>query len=214
MAFDEMLDEHEQSERVLAWLRNNGAGIVAGIVLGLGAIYGWQWWKGHDLAQDRKVAALYSQTVDAFGEGRIPADGGRAALTTIDEASPILGTLAGLQLAKAQVEAGKTDAAIATLRGLKNVAPDLKPVVQQRLARLLIDAGKASEALPLLADEHDAMMLDARGDAELALGHRDRAQEAYRKALALVDVADAQHRLIAMKLVAAGGTPPHSEDNS
>ena len=34
MAIDDLLvDEHEQSERVRNWLRNNGIGIIAGIAL-------------------------------------------------------------------------------------------------------------------------------------------------------------------------------------
>ena len=31
---DHLLDEHEQSERVRGWLRQNGAGLFAGVVLG------------------------------------------------------------------------------------------------------------------------------------------------------------------------------------
>ena len=57
-------------------------------------------------------------------------------------------------------------------------------------------------------------MLDARGDAQFALGDRAKAREAYLKALALVDVGDPQHRLLTLKLIEAGGTPPHSEDKT
>ena len=57
-------------------------------------------------------------------------------------------------------------------------------------------------------------MLDAKGDAQFVLGERDKAREAYLKALALVDVADPQHRLLTLKLIEAGGTPPHTEDNT
>ena len=33
MAIDDLLDEHEQSERVRSWLRNNGAGLLGGVAL-------------------------------------------------------------------------------------------------------------------------------------------------------------------------------------
>src|SRR3546814_13226930 len=59
--------------------------------------------------------------------------------------------LAVLDLAKAQVEAGQRDAAIATLRGAESSNPALQQLLPQRLARLLIDAGKAEEAPPALA---------------------------------------------------------------
>ncbi|MBS0229786.1 MAG: tetratricopeptide repeat protein [Proteobacteria bacterium] len=213
MAIDDLLvDEHEQSERVRNWLQHNGIGIVAGIALGLGAIYGWQWWKASQLQQRMAVSESYSQSADALAQGHIPADNGKALISGLDKSSPTLGTLAALELARAQVDAGKRDDAIKTLRDLRTPDPDLAPIVQQRLARLLIDAGKPNDALALLKDEHDPAMLDTRGDAQFALGNLTAAQDAYRKALGLVDVGDPQHRMITLKLIEAGGTPPHSED--
>ena len=50
--------------------------------------------------------------------------------------------------------------------------------------------------------------------AQLALGDRAKAQSDYLKALALVDVADPQHRLLTLKLIEAGGMPPHTEDKT
>ena len=98
------------------------------------------------------------------------------------------------------------------MRNLRDVDADLRPIVRQRLARLLIDAGKAKEALPLLDDDKNPAMLDARGDARFSLGEREQAQKDYLKALALVDVGDPQHRLLTLKLIEAGGTPPHTGD--
>ena len=34
MALDDLLDEHEQSERVRSWIRSNALGLLGGIVLG------------------------------------------------------------------------------------------------------------------------------------------------------------------------------------
>jgi predicted negative regulator of RcsB-dependent stress response len=214
MAIDELLNEHEQSEQVRNWLRNNALGLIGGVGLGLAVIAGWQWWQGQRLHSGMQANASYAQASEAFEAGKIPQDKGQAVIAGLDKNNPTLGTLAALQLAKAQVDAGKRDDAIATLRKQDNAnAADLRPVVRERLARLLIDAGKAKDALPLLDDERDAAMLDVRGDAQFALGDRAKAQEAYRKALALVDVGNPQHRLITMKLIEAGGTPPHAGSN-
>jgi len=214
MALDDLLDEHEQSERVRSWIRNNALGLIGGVALGLGAIVGWQWWQGQKVQRGMAVNGRYAEVVKGYEAGQLPADKGRAALNAIDKGNPTLGTLAALQLAKAQAEAGKRDDAIATLRGLHDLDPDLRAVVRQRLARLLIDAGKGKEALALLDDDKNPAMLDARGDAEFSLGDRTKAQEAYLKALSLVDVADPQHRLLTLKLIEAGGTPPHTEDKT
>lgn len=214
MAIDDLLNEHEQSERVRGWIRSNAIGLIGGVGLGLGAIFGWQWWQGQQSQAQMGVNARYAEVVEQFDAGTVPADKGREVIAAIGKGNPTLGTLAALQLAKAQIEAGKRDDAIATLRNLRDVDADLRPIVRQRLARLLIDAGKAKEALPLLDDDKNPAMLDARGDARFSLGEREQAQKDYLKALALVDVGDPQHRLLTLKLIEAGGTPPHTEDKT
>jgi predicted negative regulator of RcsB-dependent stress response len=115
--------------------------------------------------------------------------------------------LAAMRLAQAQVDAGKEDAAIATLRGAKADA-SLQPLVQLRLARLLTATGKAEEALKIVGEASDSASVEARGDAFMALGKRDQAREAYLKALTGMDVAAPQRRLVELKLTDAGGTPP------
>ena len=147
MALDDLLDEHEQSERVRSWVRSNALGLIGGVALGLGAIAGWQWWQGQQLQRGMAVNGRYAEVVANYEAGRLPADKGRAALEQIGKGNPTLGTLAALQLAKAQAEAGKRDDAIATLRGLHDLDPDLRAVVNQRLARLLVDAGQGKDAL-------------------------------------------------------------------
>ena len=47
MAIDDIYDEHEQGERVRAWLRQNALGLLGGIGLGLALIFGWQYWQKH-----------------------------------------------------------------------------------------------------------------------------------------------------------------------
>ena len=212
MAIDELLNEHEQSEQVRSWLRSNALGLIGGVALGLSVIAGWNWWQTQRLTADMGVNASYAKSVAAFEEGKVPADNGKAVLASLEKGNPTLGTLAALQLAKAQIDAGKRDDAILTLRAIRNPDSDLRPVVQVRLAHLLIDAGKAKDALALLDDEHNAEMLDARGDAQFSLGDFAKAQTAYSKALGLADVGSPQHHLISMKLIEAGGVPPHTED--
>lgn len=212
MAIDDLLNEHEQSERVRSWVRNNAFGLIGGIALGLGAIVGWQWWQGQQQHGRMEMNARYAQAIKQFESGSLPADKGRATLDALGKGNPTLGTLAALQLARAQVEAGNREDAIGTLRNLRDVDPDLRAVVRQRLARLLVDAGKGKDALPLLDDERNAAMLDARGDAHMSLGDKAKAQQDYLKALALVDVGDPQHGVLQFKLIEAGGTPPHTKD--
>ena len=109
MALDDLLDEHEQSERVRSWIRSNALGLIGGIGLGLGAIAGWQWWQGQQLQRGMAVNGRYAQVVANYDAGRLPVDKGRAALDQIGKGNPTLATLAALQLAKAQAEAEGLD---------------------------------------------------------------------------------------------------------
>ena len=211
MAIDEMLNEHEQSEKVRSWLRSNAMGLVGGVALGLAVIIGWQQWQAHQLKSSMGANERYARFVETLEMGKVPQDNGKAALADLKASNLTLATLAALQLAKTQLDAEKPAEAIATLQAYAEVKTDLRPVVRERLARLLIDAGKAKDALPLLDDSKNAASLNALGDVQFILGDREKAQDAYRKALALVDIADPQHHLITLKLVEAGGTPPSTE---
>ena len=204
MAIDDLLDEHEQSERVRNWLKNNGAGLIGGIALGLAVIFGWQWWQKHQVLQAEQANVSYQSALDSIGAAdlkKAQAEVGKL------KGGDTYANLAALRLAKAQVDAGQAEAAIATLRGIK-ADQTLQSLVDLRLAKLLTDAGKGEEALKVLGDAADSASLEARGDALLAAGKRDQARETYLKALTAMDVAAPQRRLVELKLSDLGGTPP------
>ena len=204
MAIDDLLDEHEQSERVRTWLRQNGAGILGGVVLALALIDGWQWWQKQQLgklaeANSRYEAvsrSLQSKDLDEAAREVAALEGGKAG---------IYADLAALELAKAQVEAGKYDDAIKTLRGLK-VEGEFKTLIDQRIARLLVETGKPEEALSQLGDAEDSAGLEIRGDALVAQDKREQARDLYKQSLGKLDVAAPQRRLLEIKLMDVGGS--------
>lgn len=209
MALDDPLDEHEQSEQVLEWLRRNGAGLIGGIVLGLAAIGGWKWWEQRQATQQVQAASEYQRAVDSIAA----TDKQAGAMVKALEPG-LYQTLASLELAKSQVAAGQRDAAIATLRTAKSGEPALVQVVNERLARLLIDAKQADAALKLLEGAATPSALEVRGDAQFALGQRDSARKTYQQALAKLDVASPNRRVLELKLTEVGGTLAKSEAKS
>jgi predicted negative regulator of RcsB-dependent stress response len=204
MAIDDLLDEHEQSERVRSWLRNNGVSIIAGVAIAIGGIAGWQWWQkeqGNDLTganvqYQTVLKHLQDKNLDAAAKGVKALEGGKAS---------IYADLASLQLAKAQVDAGKNEDALATLRAIQP-DPEFKPAIDQRIARLLIATGKTDEAIKQLGSATDSVSLEIHGDALMAAGKRDDARGQYEKALKTLDVAAPQRRLLETKVMDAGGT--------
>src|SRR5690606_34425332 len=137
-----------------------------GLALGLALIGGGKWWMQQ--AHQERVAT--GETYDAIQKTLQAGDLEKART----DAAPLAGTayaaLAALDLAKAQLDAGKRDEAIAILRAASSEDPGLAAVIRQRLARLLVDAGKGEEALTLLAGVEDATSIETRGDARFALG--------------------------------------------
>jgi predicted negative regulator of RcsB-dependent stress response len=209
MAIDELLDEHEQSERVLQWLRNNGAGLIGGILLGLAAIGGWKWWEQRGEQKQLEAATQYQAAMDA-----IEAKDAQAGNKVKALGQGIYHTLASLELAKSQVAANQRDAAIATLKSVRSDDPAIAEVVNLRLARLLIDAKQADAALKLVAGATSPAAIEVRGDAQFALGRLEQARQAYAQAMTKLDVASPQRRLLELKLTEAGGTPAKPEAKS
>lgn len=209
MAIDELLDEHEQSERVREWLRRNGSALILGIALGLAAIGGWQWWQRHQTNRQYEAAANYQAAVDA-----IKANDKAAAGKVNGLPDGMFRTLAQLELAKSQVQANQNEAAITTLRSIRSEDPALAAIVNQRLARLLIDSRQADAALKLVANGDSVATLEVRGDAQMALGQREQARDSYNKALLKAEVGTPQRRVLELKLTEAGGTPPKTESQS
>lgn len=211
MAIDELLDEHEQSERVRRWVRDNGLGLVGGVVLGLALVGGWKWWQGQQQGQREAEAARYETL-----QGQIKAEDlakAKATAKTLQDGP--FATLAALDLAKAQVMGGKRDDAIATLRGVRPGSDELLAgVVRERLARLLIDANKPDEALRMLAAADDPAGIGARGDAYLALGQREKARSDYDKALVLTTIGSPMRRVLELKLSEVGGAPAQAKAGS
>ncbi|PJK06443.1 hypothetical protein CO612_02350 [Lysobacteraceae bacterium NML71-0210] len=197
---DELLNEHEQGERVRSWLQRNAASLMGGVAVGLALIWGWHWW------QDKRSADQAAEAM-AYDRFQQQLDGGVDALSKayadLPKGTPYQ-VMGGLDLAKAQVEAGKLDEAIATLRAIEVSQPALKSVVDNRTARLLVDTGKHEEALKLLAQSADAQALEIIGDAQLALGKTDAARDAYQKALRSLEEGSPARQLVEIKLAHVG----------
>ena len=209
MAIDDILDEHEQSERVLEWLRRNGAGLIGGVLLGLAAIGGWKFWEQREQQQQYELADQYQAALDA-----IEASDEQAPAKVDALGDSVYASLARLQLAAAQADAGQRDAAIATLKAVSAGEPAIASIVEQRLARLLIDAEQPEAALKLLAGNDAPVALEIRGDAQYALGEREAARASYTQALAKLDIGSPQRRLLELKLIEVGGIPATTEATS
>ena len=205
MAIDDLLDEHEQGEVVRNWLRRNGGSILTGILIGLALIMGWKWWQAKQAndasARAQQFEAQVANTTDlskaAAGIAKLPADS-------------MYGALARMQLARTQVDAGKSADALATLKQIQVKDAGLMSTVQVRIARLLIETGKADEAIASMKTLDSAGAFEVTGDAYARLGKKTEAQAAYKRALTAMEVGSNARAIVELKLEDVGGQVPNA----
>ena len=207
-------DEHEQSERVRSWLRQNGSSLITGIAMGLALVFGWQWWQGRGLQHQEEASGQYQ----SFGQALDAKDAAKAKVlgAQIGEKFADTGyaTLASLRQAAFLHESGKDAEALAALRAArtKTSDPGLVELIDIRIARLLLIGGKADEAAKALAalnsSRYAEVVEELRGDVAMARGQRDEARKNYERALGKLDQAAPTRPLLELKLIDAGGQPP------
>lgn len=209
----ELMDEHEQGEKVRAWLRQNGGAIIGGVAIGLALIFGYQWWERSKVEHKLTAASTYQALADAV-EARDDATANTLAAELTDKfADTPYAALAAMRLAGARMQAGNAADAASTLEKARGASDDaaLQALMDLRLARIEIGEGKAEGALKRLDGIKDGafpgLVAEARGDALFALGRSDEAKTAYQDALTALDTGAPNRMLVEMKLADLGAAP-------
>lgn len=211
------LEEQEQLDQLKAFWATWGTLISIVLIVifgGFAAWNGYQYWQNRQAAQ----AAALSDAVDAAIAAR---DTARIEQAFNDLKTNYGGTaqagLAGLQTAKALVDAGKLDEAKAALTWVADSAsdPGHQAIARLRLASLLAQQQKYDEALQRLTGnlppEFEAAASDARGDIYALQGKKAEAIAAYQQAYQRFDADLEYRRLVEAKLNALGAQPQQGE---
>ncbi len=206
---DEYLSEKEQVEQIRAWLKDNLAWIVGGLVIGIGGISGLNFMKARKLSQAESASVEFSALRDALAAGSADVAQGHLQTLVADyKGTPYLDQ-ARLAMAQASLEAGDPDTAEVYLRAaLDNTSdPELRRVVRLRLARVLIATDRSDDAIETLALQDAGVFAGQyhalRGDIFAARGENTAAREEYEAALEAgraesVDTATLERKLAAL----------------
>jgi predicted negative regulator of RcsB-dependent stress response len=205
MAFEEY-DKYEQSELVQKWLRDNGVSIIAGIVIGLVGIFGWQQWRNHQARNESQASQLYQQMQIAQASGKPDTASQLTDQLMKDYAKSPFTVFAVSDRARQQVQAKQLDKAEASLKWAEShaTAPALKSLTLLRIAQVELARDNGKEALATLeripADSYQGLVQELRGDVLVKLGRPDEARKAYQAALSTMGKEAPQRGALQMKL--------------
>lgn len=190
---DDLLTDQQQAERFRDWFRENGLFLAAGLVLGLGGLFGWNWWQSSQRMEAERASVLYEVLLDAARAQNL--DDTEALLAELEReagSSPYVDQ-GRLALARLHLDRNEPDEATAALRRVaeEGRTETVRNIARLRLARVLIHEGEAQQALdvlgPSVSEAFAAARHDVRGDAYYALDDREAARREYRQALDLPD---------------------------
>lgn len=201
----ELMDEHEQSEFVRNWLKQNLNAILLGIAVGAAALFGWNAWQDRKVERAGRAQAQYTALVAAYEAKDADAIAKLDRELREEYAGTPYAVFAAMREAQAKLEAKDPKAAAAALSWAREHATlgPVRDLATLRLARVRLDAGDAQAALDLAAEPgstaYKALAAETRGDALLALGRTADASRAYEEALTELDATSPRRAFVEMK---------------
>lgn len=202
---DDLQSEKEQIEEIRAWWREYGRYVIAGILIAVGLMVGWNQYKSSKLAAQVAASELYETLTVHVDKGELDDAEAVADELANDYANTAYAAQSKLAMARLYMDKNRDqDAAVAlsdliAMRGNR----ELRLLGRLRLARVLLYQEKPQAVVDLLAAQDDdafrGLYAEALGDAYARLGSIDEATDSYRTALA--DTTQTVNRgLVQMKL--------------
>ena len=191
--------EEEQVEQIKKWWNSNGKQIIAGAVIGLAGIWGWNTYSDYQDKQSLNARSLYlSYASDSNNLGAYDK------LTT-DFSSSSYSDQAILLMAKYLFDAGSYTQALGVIKPLiNNPSSVIANTAALRAASIYLQLGKHDQALSILegqsGNDFSGLIYNLMGDIYLDLGNRAEAQKHYSLAIDNVTANSNLSQLIQIKL--------------
>jgi predicted negative regulator of RcsB-dependent stress response len=209
---DDLQSEKEQLEEMRAWWTEYGRYVIAGVVIAVGLLFGFNQYQSSKLAAQVEASVLYESLTVHVSDGDLENAESVADDLASNYANTAYAAQSDLAMAKLYMDKNRDQDAADVLNELLLMRGNkaLKQIGRLRLARILFYQDKPQEVIDLLADQDDAafaaLFSEMRGDAYAALGQVVEAGDEYRTALA--DTSQTINRgIVQMKLVDLPGAP-------
>ena len=191
--------EEEQVDKLKKWWDSNGKQIIAGAVLGLAGIFGWNYYVDYQDSQALNARALYlSYASDSANIGAYDK-------LIKDHSSSSYADQGTLTMAKYLFDAGNYSLALDAIEPLLSREDSvIASTAALRTASLYLELGQHQEALDVLnlenANGFSGLFYNLAGDIYLDLGNSEEARNNYALAIENITENSSLSQLIQIKL--------------
>jgi len=184
-----METDDEQVEKLKKWWEENGRSVIAGVIIGVGGLFGYRYWIDLQEANAEAASAHFVQMMEALKSSDNAVVAEQADTLISDYSATDYATLARFALARTLVDSGKYDQAQTQLEQIIGTVGDapLGYLARKRLASVQLQSVQLEQALVTLGvkfpSAFSAGVDELRGDIYAQQGKIDEAANAYREAL-------------------------------
>ena len=213
---DDLQSEKEQIEEIKAWWAEYGRYIIAGIVIAVGLLIGFNQYSASKIKAQTEASALFETLAGHVADGELEEAVAVSSELSSNYANTAYAAQSKLAMARLYMDKNRDQDAVETLKELVAMRGNaaLRHVGRLRLARIYLYQDKPQDVIDLLeGQDNDAfagLYAEANGDAYAALGEYDKAEEEY--GLALADTTQSVNRgFVQMKLLDLPAEVPAAE---
>jgi predicted negative regulator of RcsB-dependent stress response len=213
---DDLQSEKEQIEEIKAWWAEYGRYIIAGIVIAVGLLIGFNQYSASKIKAQTEASALFETLAGHVADGELEEAVAVSSELSSNYANTAYAAQSKLAMARLYMDKNRDQDAVETLKELLAMRDNaaLRHVGRLRLARIYLYQDKPQDVIDLLeGQDNDAfagLYAEANGDAYAALGDYNKAEEEYE--LALADTTQSVNRaFVQMKLLDLPAEAPASE---
>ncbi len=183
-----METEEEQVEELKKWWKENGRAVIAGIVIGVGGLFGYRYWVDMKEAEAERASSHFIQLIESLNKSDNAGVSQEAEILIADHSTTDYAILARFALVRNFVESKDYILAQQQLEQIIGAA-ERDPLVflaRKRLADIQLQMNNMEDALTTLAvdfpDAFRASVEELKGDIYARQGKSIEAADAYRKA--------------------------------
>ncbi|MFU8783500.1 YfgM family protein [Aliidiomarina sp.] len=180
-----MENEDQQVEQIKKFIKEYAPWVVAGLVIGLGSLFGWRYYQDNQLAAAQDRTTAYQEIIDSLQFAEDDVAFGQAQQLAAELGNTEQAALAHLQLAQVAVNNADLTTAQEHLSNALNATrvDELRALINVRLARVAIATGDFSNAESHLNAVTSAaftgLVSEVQGDLYVAQGNYEAARDAY-----------------------------------